>query len=109
MYGLCIGGRNHQPEAVAKLRRAQPAPPGKQLCQWQARRIPTRDHQHQQPSTDPEQLRCRQAQVCKCPWILLDIDRAEQELGWRPTVRKQEGVRRLFEWVAANRELFDSA
>lgn len=41
--------------------------------------------------------------------FVADIDKAEQELGWRPTVRKQEGVRRLFEWVAANRELFDSA
>jgi CDP-paratose 2-epimerase len=41
--------------------------------------------------------------------FVADIHKAEQELGWRPTVRKQEGVRRLFEWVAANRELFDGA
>ncbi len=36
-----------------------------------------------------------------------DIRKAAAELGWRPGVTPQEGVRRLWEWVSANRELFD--
>jgi len=35
-----------------------------------------------------------------------DIRKAEEELGWRPRVGVEEGVERLYEWVAANRELF---
>ena len=37
-----------------------------------------------------------------------DIRRAERELGWRPRVAPEEGVRRLCEWVLANRDLFAS-
>jgi CDP-paratose 2-epimerase len=35
-----------------------------------------------------------------------DIRRAESDLGWRPEVGVEEGVRRLYEWVASNRDLF---
>lgn len=35
-----------------------------------------------------------------------DIRKAERELGWKPKVRVEEGVGRLFEWVRENRDLF---
>jgi CDP-paratose 2-epimerase len=35
-----------------------------------------------------------------------DIRRAGRELGWHPQVGVKEGIRRLYEWVVANRELF---
>lgn len=35
-----------------------------------------------------------------------DIRKAQDEIGWRPTIGVQEGVERLFAWVKANRELF---
>ncbi|MFN2182882.1 MAG: SDR family NAD(P)-dependent oxidoreductase [Anaerolineae bacterium] len=35
-----------------------------------------------------------------------DIRKAERELGWRPRTSPEEGVRRLYEWVVANRALF---
>ena len=38
--------------------------------------------------------------------FVADIRLAEQRLGWRPQVSPAEGVRQLYEWVAANRELF---
>ena len=37
-----------------------------------------------------------------------NICKAERELGWRPRVRVEEGIRRLYEWVAANRALFET-
>lgn len=37
-----------------------------------------------------------------------DIRKARQELGWRPKVGVEEGVRRLYDWVQANRILFTS-
>ena len=39
--------------------------------------------------------------------FVADVSKAGRELGWRPKVSKAEGVRRLYEWVVANRELFD--
>jgi CDP-paratose 2-epimerase len=39
--------------------------------------------------------------------FVADIRRAEAELGWRPRVTPGEGVGRLYEWVAQNRDLFD--
>jgi CDP-paratose 2-epimerase len=35
-----------------------------------------------------------------------DIRKAEQELGWKPQIRVQEGIERLFRWVKENRDLF---
>jgi CDP-paratose 2-epimerase len=39
--------------------------------------------------------------------FVADIRKAERELGWRPRVSKDEGIRRLYDWVAANRTLFE--
>ncbi len=39
--------------------------------------------------------------------FVADIGKAERELGWRPEVNREEGVRRLYEWVVANRDLFE--
>ncbi|HEY7065778.1 MAG TPA: NAD-dependent epimerase/dehydratase family protein [Chloroflexota bacterium] len=36
-----------------------------------------------------------------------DVRRAAAEFGWRPTVSVREGITRLYEWVQANRALFD--
>ncbi len=38
--------------------------------------------------------------------FVADIRRAEALLGWRPRISPEEGVRRLYAWVSANRELF---
>jgi CDP-paratose 2-epimerase len=38
--------------------------------------------------------------------FVADIRKAERMLGWRPRVGKAQGVRRLVEWVVANRDLF---
>ena len=35
-----------------------------------------------------------------------DIRKAQQELGWSPKIGVEEGIRRLYDWVVANRELF---
>ena len=35
-----------------------------------------------------------------------DINKAERELGWKPKIGVQEGIRRLFNWVKENSELF---
>jgi CDP-paratose 2-epimerase len=40
------------------------------------------------------------------PVYISDIRRAGAEFGWTPQVSKQEGVRRLLEWVRANDRLF---
>jgi CDP-paratose 2-epimerase len=36
-----------------------------------------------------------------------DIRKAEAELGWKPQVSPQEGLKRLWEWVKANEGLFE--
>jgi CDP-paratose 2-epimerase len=38
--------------------------------------------------------------------FVADIRKAERELGWRPKVDKEEGVRRLYGWITANKALF---
>ncbi len=35
-----------------------------------------------------------------------DIKKAQQDLSWQPQITPQEGVKRLFEWVNNNKELF---
>jgi CDP-paratose 2-epimerase len=35
-----------------------------------------------------------------------DISKAEKELGWKPKIGVEEGVKRLFEWVKKNEDLF---
>ena len=39
--------------------------------------------------------------------FVADIRKAERELGWRPRVRPEEGVGRLFDWVQRNLDLFE--
>jgi len=36
-----------------------------------------------------------------------DIRKSQRELGWQPRVEVSEGVRRLYDWVVANLDLFD--
>ena len=38
--------------------------------------------------------------------FISDIHKAARDLGWTPKVGVQEGIRRLFDWVQANRDLF---
>ena len=38
--------------------------------------------------------------------FVADVRKAERELGWRPTTGREEGVRRLYEWVVENEGLF---
>lgn len=41
------------------------------------------------------------------PVCVMDITKAERELGWRPDVGVQEGIERLWNWVRDNRSLFE--
>jgi len=36
-----------------------------------------------------------------------DVQRAERDLGWQPRVGVEEGIELLYDWVSANRALFD--
>jgi CDP-paratose 2-epimerase len=38
--------------------------------------------------------------------FVADVRKAGRELGWKPEIGVEEGVKRLFEWVQANKELF---
>jgi len=42
------------------------------------------------------------------PIFVADIAKAGREFGWSPKVSAPEGIRRLTEWVLANRDLFDA-
>jgi CDP-paratose 2-epimerase len=42
------------------------------------------------------------------PCYVSDIRKAGHVIGWRPTVDKETGIRRLWNWVADNQELFKS-
>jgi CDP-paratose 2-epimerase len=41
------------------------------------------------------------------PVYVSNIDKARQELGWSPQVAVKEGIERLYNWVVANRNLFE--
>ena len=38
--------------------------------------------------------------------FVADVRKAERELGWKPKVGVEEGIRKLFEWVRENKNLF---
>jgi CDP-paratose 2-epimerase len=38
--------------------------------------------------------------------FVADIEKAHRELGWKPKTSPEEGIRKLFDWVRDNRELF---
>ena len=59
------------------------------------------------------ELAGRPVAVTYGPWrpgdqrvFVADIRRAAERLGWRPRVSPEQGIRRLYAWVAANPELF---
>ncbi|MBI3359584.1 MAG: GDP-mannose 4,6-dehydratase [Chloroflexi bacterium] len=37
-----------------------------------------------------------------------DIRKAERELGWRPTVRPEDGLEQMWEWIVENKRLFEA-
>ncbi len=41
------------------------------------------------------------------PVYISDISKAKQEFGWEPKIKAKDGVKRLTEWVKANRQLFE--
>jgi len=43
------------------------------------------------------------------PCYISDIRKAQSVIGWKPQVGKQEGIRRLWDWVAANEGTLDAA
>lgn len=60
-----------------------------------------------------EKLLGRKLDVARGDWrpgdqrvFYADIRKAEQELGWKPQIGVEDGIRRLYDWVIANRELF---
>jgi CDP-paratose 2-epimerase len=60
-----------------------------------------------------EELAGRPVPVTYGPWrpgdqrvFVADIRRAEALLGWRPRISPRAGIRRLYEWVASNPDLF---
>jgi CDP-paratose 2-epimerase len=40
--------------------------------------------------------------------FVADIRKAGRDLNWRPRVSKEEGIRRLYDWIVENRSLFSS-
>jgi CDP-paratose 2-epimerase len=41
------------------------------------------------------------------PVYISDVRRIGQELGWQPRTSVRDGVRKLFDWVSENRDLFE--
>ncbi len=61
-----------------------------------------------------QKLLGRQIEVGRGDWrpgdqrvFYADIHKAEQELGWKPEVGVEEGIRRLYQWVLENKNLFE--
>jgi CDP-paratose 2-epimerase len=59
------------------------------------------------------ELKGEEIPVCYQPWrpgdqpyYVSDIRKADRFLGWQPHVDKAEGIRRLWEWVAAHEAMF---
>ncbi len=51
--------------------------------------------------------------VSREPWrpgdqrvFIADIQKANQDFGWKPEINVNSGIRKLFDWVRANRDLF---
>ena len=42
------------------------------------------------------------------PVFISDIGKAARILGWQPKISAEEGIRRLFDWVSQNQELFQA-
>ncbi len=40
------------------------------------------------------------------PVFVCNVDRAKQDFGWEPRTSPEEGVKKLFDWVSGNTELF---
>jgi CDP-paratose 2-epimerase len=62
-----------------------------------------------------EGLLGRQVDISWAKWrpgdqriFVADIRKARRELGWHPRISREDGVRRLYEWVSAHRGLFAS-
>lgn len=60
-----------------------------------------------------EELVGHPIQVARGDWrpgdqrvFVADVRKAERELGWKPQVSVKEGIRKLFEWVRENKNLF---
>jgi CDP-paratose 2-epimerase len=60
-----------------------------------------------------ERLLGRKIPVATADWrpgdqrvFYADVRKAKRELGWEPRIGLEDGIRRLVEWVTANRELF---
>ena len=60
-----------------------------------------------------EELAGRPVAVARSDWrpgdqkvFVADVRKAERELGWKPEVGVEEGIRKLFEWVRENKNLF---
>jgi CDP-paratose 2-epimerase len=60
-----------------------------------------------------EKLLGKQIPVARGDWrpgdqkvFVADIRKAERVLGWKPKIDVENGVRQLFDWVSANKELF---
>ena len=56
----------------------------------------------------PIQVRTAARRPGDPPVLVASNEKARRELGWHPRVGKEEGVRRLVDWVIANRALFDA-
>jgi len=60
-----------------------------------------------------KKLLCKPIPVGRGDWrpgdqkvFVADIRKAERELGWKPKIGVEEGMKKLFEWVKENRNLF---